>query len=227
MNEPLRGVGEPLRGATLAEDYASAGFGGSLEPGTRPALILVDPARAYLDPASPLYAAVESSASAMIELREAAAAAGVPIYLTRVLYDDADGALGGLFFRKVPALRCFVTGNPLAEFVDGLEPRAGESVITKHYPSAFAGTSLAASLAARGVDTLLIAGWSTSGCIRATALDALQSGFVPLVVRDAVGDRHDEPHQSNLRDIAAKIGEVVGLAQATDYLRQIGVDGGR
>lgn len=222
-------MSSPLRGDTLAEDYASAGFGGTLEPGVRPALVLVDPARAYLDPDSPLYAAVEESAAVMVELRDAAAAAGIPIYLTRVLYDDESGTLGGLFFRKVPALRCFVAGNPLADFVDGLEPRAGESVVTKHYPSAFAGTSLAAALRAQGVDTLVIGGWSTSGCIRATALDALQGGFVPLVVREAVGDRHQEPHESNLRDIAAKVGEVVGLEQALAYLAGLSgvpVDGG-
>ena len=208
----------PLRGETLADDYAHAGFGGSLELGVRPALVLIDPARAYVDPASALYAGVESSQAAMVELREAARAAGVPVFLTRVLYDDADGTLGGLFFRKVPALAAFVAGNPLGEWAEGLEPGDGETVVTKHYPSAFAGTSFGAALAAQRIDTLLIAGWSTSGCVRATALDALQSGFVPVVVREAVGDRHAEPHESNLRDIQAKIGEVRPLAWARDYL---------
>ena len=202
----------------LAEDYARAGFGGRLEPGARPALVVVDPARAYTEPRSPLYAGVEREVAAMLELRELAARADIPIYLTRVLYDDGDGVLGGLFFRKVPALRCFVAGNPLADFVPGFEPRAGETVVTKHYPSAFAGTSLAASLTTRGVDTVLLAGLSTSGCIRATALDSLQHGFVPVVVRDAVGDRHPDPHESNLRDIAAQCGEVHSLDEVRDYL---------
>jgi maleamate amidohydrolase len=211
----------PLLGATLAEDYAKAGFGGRLEPGVRPALLVVDPARAYTDPGSPLYAAVEDAVAAMLEFREQAAAAGVPIYLTRVRYDQADGVLGGLFFRKVPGLACFVEGDPLAEFVDGFEPRPSETVVTKHYPSAFAGTSLAASLTMRGIDTILIVGLSTSGCVRATALDALQNGFVPIVVRECVGDRHPDPHESNLRDIAAKIGEVYSLAEARDYLASL------
>ncbi|WP_244929225.1 isochorismatase family protein [Nocardioides sp. W7] len=209
---------QPLRGATLEEDYVSVGFGGRLEPGARPALVVVDPARAYLDSESPLYAAVEQSAVAMRELREAAAEAGIPIYLTRVLYADDAAMLGGLFFQKVPALKCFVEGNPLAEFIDGFEPRAREVVVTKHYPSAFAGTSLAASLVAQRIDTVLIAGWSTSGCIRATSLDALQHGFVPIVVREAVGDRHPEVHEGNLRDIAAKAGEVRDLAEVRAYL---------
>ncbi|WP_328393721.1 isochorismatase family protein [Nocardia sp. NBC_00416] len=208
---------------TLAADDA---FGGHLEPGARPALVVVDPARAYTDPASPLYAGVEEAVAAMLEFREQAAATGIPIYLTRVRYDHADDALGGLFFRKVPSLMCFVAGNPLAEFVDGFAPRRGETVVTKHYPSAFAGTSLAASLTARGIDTVLIAGLSTSGCVRATALDALQNGFVPIVVRDCVGDRHRDAHASNLRDIAAKVGEVYSLAQASDYLNSLSGDAG-
>ncbi|MEU5842169.1 isochorismatase family protein [Rhodococcus sp. NPDC047139] len=205
----------------LTDDYERAGFGGRLEPGVRPALVLVDPARAYTEPESPLYAGVEDAIAAMLELRELSALADIPVYLTRVLYDDAEGTLGGLFFRKVPALRCFLAGNPLAEFVPGFEPRTGETVLTKHYPSAFAGTSLAASLTARRIDTVLIAGLSTSGCIRATALDALQHGFVPVVVRDAVGDRHPDPHESNLRDIAAKCGEVRTLDDVRNYLARL------
>ena len=84
-------------------------------------------------------------------------------------------------------------------------------MITKQYASAFFGTTLASTLTALGVDTLLIAGVSTSGCIRATALDACQHGFIPLVVRDAVGDRHPAPHEANLFDLQAKYAEVVSL----------------
>ncbi|MFC6153713.1 isochorismatase family protein [Nocardioides yefusunii] len=211
----------PLRGSSLAEDYAAAGFGGGLQLGARPALVLIDPARAYVDPESSLYAGVEASQAGMIELREAARAAGIPVFLTRVLYDNASGTLGGLFFQKVPALAAFVEGNPMGEWAQGLEPGDDETVVTKHYPSAFAGTSFAAALNALRVDTLLIGGWSTSGCVRATALDALQSGFVPVVVREAVGDRHVDPHESNLRDIAAKIGEVRSMAQVKEYLSEV------
>jgi nicotinamidase-related amidase len=106
----------------------------------------------------------------------------------------------------------------LARFDPALEPAAGETVITKQYASAFFGTTLASTLTALGVDTLLIAGVSTSGCIRATALDACQHGFIPLVVRDAVGDRHPAPHEANLFDLQAKYAEVVSLETATRYL---------
>jgi len=225
MSAPTPHPGSPLLGDDLAEDYTRAGFGGALPLGPRPALVVVDPAKAYTEPSSPLYAAVEEPVARMLELRDLAAEAGIPVFLTRVLYDDQSGALGGLFFAKVPALKCFVQGDPLAEFVDGFEPRPGETVVTKHYPSAFHGTSLASALTAARIDTLVIAGLSTSGCIRATAIDSMQHGFVPVVVSDAVGDRHPEPHESNLRDIAAKCGEVRTLDDVRRYLHGLRTEG--
>ena len=106
-------------------------------------------------------------------------------------------------------------------FADGLEPRPGELVITKQYASAFFGTTLASTLTSLGVDTLLIAGVSTSGCIRATAVDCVQHGFVPLVVREAVGDRAAGPHEANLYDLQAKYAEVVALAELRGYLASL------
>jgi nicotinamidase-related amidase len=140
---------------------------------------------------------------------------------------QAGGRDGGVFFRKVPALQCFEAGvHPeLAAFAAGLEPLAGETVVTKQYASAFFGTSLASTLTALGVDTLLIAGVSTSGCVRASAVDACQHGFIPLVVRDAVGDRHPAPHEANLFDLQAKYAEVVGLELALQYLQRIADNG--
>ena len=208
-----------IAGADRSGDYTFSGFGGSLPLGSRPALVIVDPAKAYSEPSSPLYVGAEEVVTRIRTLRAAASAAGIPVYLTQVLYDDDAGVLGGLFFSKVPALRHFVAGNPFSDFIDGLEPQPGEMVITKHYPSAFHGTSLAAALTATKIDTVLITGFSTSGCIRATTIDSLQHGFVPVVVSNAVGDRHREAHDSNLRDIAAKCGEVRSLDQVLSYLR--------
>ena len=121
----------------------------------------------------------------------------------------------------MPALRNFERGNPFGEFVEGLEPQANEPVIVKQYASGFAGTSLAATLAANGIDTTLIAGWSTSGCIRATALDACQHGFIPIVIREAVGDRHAEPHKANLFDLQAKYAEVKSKDDVIAYLKNL------
>ncbi len=201
----------------LWSDYRGAGLGGRLAPGSRPALVLIDPARAYTDPGSPLWTGETGAVAAMSALLGAARAASVPVFWTRVSF-DASGRDGGLFFRKVPALRCFLPGDPLGTWSEGLEPAAGEVVVTKQYPSAFFGTSLGAALTALGVDTVVLGGFSTSGCVRASALDALQHGFVPLVVRDAVGDRQPSVHEGNLFDIQAKCGEVVSLIDATHYL---------
>ncbi len=204
---------------TLQQRYSGAGWGGTLEPGARPALLVVDFVMAYLQPGSPLYAGVEPARDACVQLLQGARCAGIPVLHTNVRFEPG-GRDGGVFFRKLPALGCFEAGaHPeLARFDPALEPAPGETVITKQYASAFFGTTLASTLTSLAVDTLVIAGVTTSGCIRATALDACQHGFVPLVVRDAVGDRHPDPHEANLFDLQAKYAEVIGLDQALAYL---------
>ena len=191
----------------LTANYAGA-FDGRLPFGKNPALIVVDMVDAYLVPGSPLYAGIESALESAIRLTEAVRARGFPVLFTNVEYAPG-GADGGVFFRKVSALKCFERGNPLGAFPARLSPQPQDLVITKRYASAFFGTHLAATLTAWGVDTLLICGTSTSGCIRATALDACQNGFLPFVVADACGDRHPGPHEANLFDLQAKYAEVV------------------
>jgi maleamate amidohydrolase len=208
----------PIHGETLDQDYAAAGMGSHLPLGSRPALVMVDPVRAYVDEESVLYAGVEEAVVGMVALLEVARSHGIPVYYTRVAY-AADGSDGGVFFRKVPALGAnFVRGNPMGDFITGVEPDAGETVLTKQFPSAFFGTPLASLLTSSGIDTVVIAGLSTSGCVRATAVDAMQHGFVPVVVADAVGDRHADPHRASLFDIAAKYGEVLELTAVRAWL---------
>jgi len=193
----------------------------TLTPGKRPALLVVDFVRAYLLPGSPLYAGVESARAAAERLLGTARGAGIPVMHTNVVYEPG-GRDGGVFFRKLPALASFERGRSpeLAAFAEGLEPLPGEPVFSKQYASAFFGTGLAAALNALRIDTLLIAGVSTSGCVRATTVDACQNGFIPLVVRDAVGDRHPGPHEANLFDLQAKYAEVISLSDAERYLRE-------
>lgn len=204
---------------SLQDNYARGGFGQSMPWGRRPALLVIDFVRAYLVPGSPLYAGVEQARTDCGTLLHAARKAGIPVLHTRVEFQPG-GRDGGVFFRKLPALACFEAGRhpELAAFAEGLEPIAGETVITKQYASAFFGTSLASTLTALGVDTLLIAGLSTSGCVRASAVDACQHGFVPVVVREAVGDRAPGPHEANLFDLQAKYAEVAPLATVLQYL---------
>ena len=201
----------------LGGDYKAAGFGGTLQPGNRPVLLLIDFARAYYDPASQLYAGVESARASAARLHLAARAAGVPVIFTRVEYSP-DGHEGGVFYKKIAALKAFHTGSPLGDVTPELSPLPGDEVITKHFPSAFFGTALAEKLHADGIDTILITGLSTSGCVRASAVDALCHGFVPLIVVDAVGDRDARVHEANLFDLGAKTGELVSEAQAADYI---------
>jgi maleamate amidohydrolase len=205
----------------VAADYDRAGFGGALQPGRRMALVIVDVVMAYLDKSCPLYAGVEAALASNERLLAAARASGTPVVFTNVVYEPG-GADGGVFFRKVPALKAFIRGSAFGAFPPTLQPGPGELVISKQYPSAFFGTSLASTLHALGVDTLMLTGYSTSGCVRASALDALQHGFIPFVCKDACGDREPNIHAANLFDIQAKMAEVVDEAQAIALLERVG-----
>jgi len=209
---------------SLANNYARGGFTRQLSPGRRPALLVIDLVAAYVTEGSPLFGGEGCLAAqrGAIELLRLARAAQIPIVHTNVAFQRG-GRDGGVFFRKVPALTCFEAGRSpeLAAFASGLAPAPGETLITKQYASAFFGTSLASTLTSLGVDTVLLAGVSTSGCIRASAVDCCQHGFVPLVVRDAVGDRAPEPHEANLFDLQAKYAEVVELPFVRNYLSSV------
>ena len=204
-------------GEDLANDYRGAGFGQGLGVGDKVGVLVVDVCRAYADPESPLFANCRPAFDACTELVASARSCGAPVVWTRVRYQPG-GADGGLFYRKVAALACFDEGNPLGDWLDELVPADDEIVVTKQYASSFFGTSLASSLNTAGIDTLLICGVSTSGCVRATALDALQHGFRPLVVADACGDRDQRVHDANLFDLGAKYADIVDLATATAIL---------
>jgi maleamate amidohydrolase len=181
-------------------------------------VVVIDLVRAYTHPDGPFalpdaQAAVEATA----ELVETARDKDVPVVWTVVRY-AAGLADGGLFVRKVPALACFAEGAS-GDWGDlALEPVAGELVVGKQYASAFFGTSLATTLHSAGVDTLVIAGVSTSGCVRATAMDALNSGFRPQVVREACADRTPALHDNNLADLDAKYADVVGMGEVLAHL---------
>ena len=200
----------------MAEDldanYARAGYHHRLGFGRKPALILIDFVQAYYEPGSPLYAGVEDCLASALRVLEVARRIGILRVFTNVVYRPG-GIDGGIFYRKVPALACMQAGNPLGAWPRGVAPRDDELVISKQYPSAFFGTSLAATLTASGVDTLVITGITTSGCVRATCVDTVSHGFIPVVVRDAVGDRAPGPHEANLYDMNAKYADVISEAE--------------
>jgi maleamate amidohydrolase len=206
----------------LDENYAKAGYHARQKWGSRPALLLIDFANAYFLENSPLFGG-EGCATALANARllaPAARAAGIPVILTEVKYQPG-GADGGAFFAKVPALSCMVAGEETQKLADGLYEPASDILVTKQYPSSFFGTSLDATLRWLKVDTLMIGGVTTSGCVRATCIDSISYGFVTLVISDAVGDRAPEPHAANLYDMSAKYADLVTTGDAIKYLQSV------
>ncbi len=198
--------------------YRNAGFGRSLGWGTRPALVVIDLARAYFEPGSDLCLGSRDCLEAAARVLEAARRAGHPVVHTRVTYAEG-GTDGGLFFHKIRGLRHFVGNGPLGQAMPEVAPLPSEVIVTKQYASGFFGTALASLLTSWQVDSVVIVGVSTSGCVRATALDALQHGFRPIVVREAVGDREPGPHEASLFDLQAKYADVVSESEAVAQLR--------
>lgn len=203
----------------LQQNYARA-FGKTVGFGKRPALLLIDFVHGYFDRSCDLYAGVEAELASALRIREAAHAAGLPVILTNVVYHP-QAIDGGRFFQKSKPLRYFLAGNPMGAWPAGLSPRENELVISKQYPSAFFGTSLASTLTSLGVDNVILTGLTTSGCVRATCVDAMSHGFITTVVRDACGDRHPAPHEANLFDMNAKYADVVGEDDVISHLKSI------
>ena len=203
----------------LAENYKRA-YSNRVGFGKKPALVLIDFAQAYFDKDCNLYAGVEDALASALRIREAAHEAGIPVILTEVSYHPS-GVDGGRFFEKAKPLKAFVKGAKTAAFAQGLEPRDDEIIITKQYPSAFFGTSLSSTLTALGVDTVILTGLTTSGCVRASCVDSMSYGFTTTVVREACGDRHPDPHEANLFDMNAKYADVVSEDETVDYLHSL------
>lgn len=201
---------------TLADNYQRT-FGKRLGFGRRPALILIDFVEAYFDRSCALFADVEDALASALRIVAVARERDIPIIYTNVTYLPG-GTDGGRFYQKSMTLHNFVAGSPMGLWARGVSPKSSEIIISKQYPSAFFGTSLASTLTFLGVDTLIHTGLSTSGCVRATCVDCCSYGFIPIIVRDAVGDRHSAPHEANLFDMDAKYGDVVTEQEIFEYL---------
>jgi nicotinamidase-related amidase len=204
-----------------ARMYAERGFGGTVGFGERPAVVVIDLIHAFTDPASPLGTDLSSQLAATRRLLEAARAAECPVYYTTVSYDDSDLADAGMWVRKIGALARLRAGSHEVEVDESLGALAGESVIVKKYASSFFGTDLLSRLTARGTDTVILAGCTTSGCVRATAVDAIQNGLRPIVALETVGDRSAAAHEQALADMRAKYADVVPVADALGYLARV------
>ena len=197
--------------------YDGTEFGTSVGLGDQPALLVVDLINAFTDPETSLGSDVTGVLEQTARLLAAFRDHDLPRYFTTVAYEESYGD-AGRFVEKVPALRELRLGTDAVEVDDRVAPEDDERVILKKYASAFFGTDLETELTTHRVDTLVLAGVTTSGCIRATAVDSLQHGYRTIVPADAVGDRAEGPHRANLFDIDAKYGDVVTTDSVLDHL---------
>lgn len=200
--------------------YAKAGLGQAVTLGDRPAVLVIDFSCGFTDPECPLGSDLTSQVAATKRLLDAARAKELPVIFTTIGF-DASLKDGGLWMQKVPALAVLQLGGHWMDIDPRLEPRADETVIVKKGASGFFGTNLASVLVSQGVDSVILCGATTSGCIRATAVDLLQYGWPTLVPRECVGDRARAPHDANLFDIQAKYADVVSVEDALAYLEGV------
>jgi len=202
-----------------ARMYEQRDFGADVGFGDAPALVVIDLINAFTDPETDLGSDLDDVVTRAGDLLAAFRDRDLPRYFTTVAYEESYGD-AGVFIEKVPALRELRLGTEAVEVDGRIAPERDERVILKKYASAFFGTDLATELTTDGVDTLVIAGVTTSGCVRATAVDSLQHGYRTVVPRDAVGDRAEGPHRANLFDIDAKYGDVVTTEDVLAYLSE-------
>lgn len=208
-----------------AEFFDARGFGGRIGFGARPALVVVDYMNAFTDVGMPLGCDLDAEITATVALLDAARARGLPVYFTVQAYDAPGTADAGVWARKLRGLATLQAGTRAVELDDRLGRRGDEEIILKKGASAFFGTELVPRLTGRQVDTLLLAGCTTSGCVRASAVDSIQFGYHTSVVAEAVGDRSPAAHRQALFDLDQKYADVVSLEEAVAYLRR-GGDGG-
>lgn len=200
--------------------YEASGLGASVTLGRRPAVLVIDFSCGFTDPACSLGSDLTPHVEATRRVLDAARAKGLPVVFTTIGF-DASLKDGGLWLQKVPTLADLQLGGPWVEIDPRLDPREDETVIVKKGASGFFGTNLASVLVSQAVDTVVLCGATTSGCIRATAIDLLQYGWPTLVPRECVGDRAQAPHDANLFDIGAKYADVVSVDDALSYLESV------
>jgi maleamate amidohydrolase len=200
--------------------YAAARLGQAVTMGERPAALVVDFSCGFTDPECALGSDLSAEVEATRRLLDAARAKGLPVIFTTIGYEPSLKD-GGLWLQKVPSLGDLQVGGRWVEIDPRLEAREDETIVLKKGASAFFGTNLASVLISQGIDSVILCGATTSGCVRATAIDLLQYGFPTLVPRECVGDRAQAPHEANLFDIQAKYADVVPLEEALAYVESV------
>jgi maleamate amidohydrolase len=202
------------------EIYERARLGQSVPLGARPAVLVVDFSRGFTDPESTMGSELTREVEATNRLLAAAREREIPVIFTTIGFEP-NLKDGSLWLEKAPGLGELIIGSKWVEIDPRLERRDEETVILKKGASAFFGTNLPSILVSQGVDTIIMCGATTSGCVRATAVDLLQYGYPTLVPRECVGDRAQAPHEANLVDIQAKYADVVSVEDALAYIESV------
>jgi nicotinamidase-related amidase len=204
------------------EFFRQRGFGIKIGFGERPALIIIDMLKGFTDSTMPLGANLDMQIEAQKPLLKIAHERDIPVIFSTVMYEEAEAKDAGLWGIKMKGSLTLTAGSESVK----IDPRVGmqpkDILLVKKYASCFFGTDLVPRLNSRRVDTLIITGCTTSGCVRATAVDAVQNGFRPMVVREAVGDRSVAAHEQSLFDLNAKYADVVSLDETLQYLKTVG-----
>jgi nicotinamidase-related amidase len=205
---------------STASVYDRAGFGRPVQRGSRPAVIIVDFSYGFTDPQYPTGADMTGPVLATARLLEVARAGGVPVVFTTIAYDLGQ-TTSLAWLKKATGMAALQLGSRLVDVDERLTPRTDEHLVVKTGASAFFGTPLASYLASVRADTVIVTGATTSGCVRATVVDAVQHGYPTLVPRDCVADRAEGPHRASLFDMNEKYGDVVGLDDVLTYLGSV------
>jgi len=205
-------------GEEMERFFHKRGFGRTIGFGEKPAVLVIDLIRAFTNPDLPLGAPLDLQIGQTVRILDAARRTRVPIFFTSVAYEDANLADAGIWAIKQGGVMTLRAGTPEVEVDPALGRRPEEPVIIKKYASAFFGTDLLTRLNTRRADTLILTGCTTSGCVRATAVDGLQNGFRVMVAREAVGDRAQTAHEQSLFDLHAKYADVVSVDDVLSHL---------
>jgi nicotinamidase-related amidase len=215
-------VAEPEQAHSLGNDaltqfYAQCGFAGRVGFGERPAVLIIDLAKAWTDPSSPIGTDLDAVIAETVRILKAARRTGVPLFFTTTAFQPDLSDVGATVLKKKPLQKIMIQGTEWVALHPAMEFQDGEVLIVKQRASAFFGTTLLSQLVARSIDTLIITGCSTSGCVRASAQAAHDNNLHTIIPREAVGDRSPIAHASNLFDIDARMGDVVSVDDVLAY----------
>ena len=216
----MNGLADSLDAADT-EFFKERGFGGRLGFGKRPALLVIDLSKSFTDASQPLGSDLSAQIDATNVLTRAARQKKVPVIFSMVRYEDANVRDAGIWHQKMRGQSTLHVGGEGYQLDPRLERAEDDVLLYKKYASCFFGSDLTSRLVGYGVDTLIMTGTSTSGCVRSTAVDAVQLGFRPMVVAEGVGDRSSASHQQSLFDIDTKYGDVVSLVETRQYLENL------